>query len=330
MAVDLPTAPRNDWRSLTVVGAVFVVSLLPMLVTNALVTGEVLRPPRGVDGTGVVTPADTGSAGGGGGGGGGGSEGPGGGLPLDGVGGVVANVLSIVEDSLAAATDRERVYTVFVRSVGADISGSARFAGTNLSVLETAPVLALSVVALGAWLSGLRKEVSRLRRVDPTVVLAVGIVLAFVVLYLFRLPLRVQVTQRYLLPVFPLGLYVLARSAAVTRLLERAGDTVLWSYGVGVLVGGQLLLVAALVRELQPGGAAQLNARVSIVTAVLVAATGVLAVWTRRFDRVVGVAVGLACAAGTVFVLLAHLEYFQVTGEAILPVVQELTELLSA
>ena len=329
-AVDLPTAPRNNWRSLAVVGAVFAVSLLPMLVTNALVTGEALRPPRGMDG-GVVTPVDTG-----GGSSGGGSEGILGALPLGATTVVVANVLSIVGDSLTAAADPERLYTVFVRSAGADISdsggfsGPARFAGTNLSVLETAPVFALSAAAVGAWLSGLRDRVGRPRRVDPTVALAVGIALAFVLLYLFRLPLYVQFTQRYLLPVFPLGLYVLARSLTVTRLLKRAGSIVLWSYGAGVLVGGQLLLVAVLVQELQPGGAAQLSARVSLVTAILVAATGVLAVWTKRFDRTVGVAIGLACAAGTVFILLAHLEYFQVTGEAILPVVQELTDLLSA
>jgi hypothetical protein len=330
VAVDLPTAPRNNWRSLAVVGAVFAVSLLPMLVTNALVTGEALRPPRGMDG-GVVTPVDTG-----GGSSGGGSEGILGALPLGATTVVVANVLSIVGDSLTAAADPERLYTVFVRSAGADISdsggfsGPARFAGTNLSVLETAPVFALSAAAVGAWLSGLRDRVGRPRRVDPTVALAVGIALAFVLLYLFRLPLYVQFTQRYLLPVFPLGLYVLARSLTVTRLLKRAGSIVLWSYGAGVLVGGQLLLVAVLVQELQPGGAAQLSARVSLVTAILVAATGVLAVWTKRFDRTVGVAIGLACAAGTVFILLAHLEYFQVTGEAILPVVQELTDLLSA
>jgi hypothetical protein len=330
VAVDLPTAPRNNWRSLAVVGAVFAVSLLPMLVTNALVTGEALRPPRGMDG-GVVTPVDTG-----GGSSGGGSEGILGALPLGATSVVVANVLSIVGDSLTAAADPERLYTVFVRSAGADISdsggfsGPARFAGTNLSVLETAPVFALSAAAVGAWLSGLRDRVGRPRRVDPTVALAVGIALAFVLLYLFRLPLYVQFTQRYLLPVFPLGLYVLARSLTVTRLLKRAGSIVLWSYGAGVLVGGQLLLVAVLVQELQPGGAAQLSARVSLVTAILVAATGVLAVWTKRFDRTVGVAIGLACAAGTVFILLAHLEYFQVTGEAILPVVQELTDLLSA
>ena len=48
VGVNLPTAPRNDRRSLAAVGAVFAVSLLPMLVTNTLVTGEALRPPRGV------------------------------------------------------------------------------------------------------------------------------------------------------------------------------------------------------------------------------------------------------------------------------------------
>jgi hypothetical protein len=330
VAVDLPTAPQNNWRSLAVVGAVFAVSLLPMLVTNALVTGEALRPPRGIDG-GVVTPVDTGGGdSGGAGSSGGSSEGVLETLPIDGITVIVANVLSIVGDSLAAAADLERLYTVFVRSAGADISGNARFAGANLSILETAPVFALSAAALGVWLSGLRDGVERLRRVDPTVVLAVIISITFVALYMSRLPLRVQFTQRYLLPVFPLGLYVLARSSAVTRLVERAGDTALWSYGIGVLVGGQLLLVAVLTREPQPGGAAQLNARVSLVTAILVAITGVLATWTRRFNRAVGVAIGLACAAGTVFVLLAHLEYFQVTGEAILPVVQELTDLLSA
>ena len=281
----------------------------------------------------MVTPASTDSGSGGDGGWSGGVLDT---LPIGVFDVVVANVLSIVGDSLAAVTDPERLYTVFVRSAGADISGNgdftgpARFAGTNLSMLETALVLALSVAALGAWLSGLREGAGRLRWVDPTVVLAVGIGLAFVASYLFRLPLSVQFTQRYLLPVFPLGLYVLARSSTVTRLLERAGDTVLWSYGVGVVVGGQLLLVVVVVRELQPGGAAQLSAGVSLVAAALVATTGVLAVWTRRFDRAVGVAVGLACAAGTVFVLLAHLEYFQVTGEAILPVVEELTDLLSA
>jgi hypothetical protein len=44
--VDVPTAPRNDPRTLAAVGAVFFVSLLPFLVTNALISGNPFRPPR--------------------------------------------------------------------------------------------------------------------------------------------------------------------------------------------------------------------------------------------------------------------------------------------
>jgi len=83
--VDLPTAPRNDRRSLAVIGGALALSLLPFLVTNYLVSGNPLEPPRfltpfnGVDslpasegGVGD-SPADGGSSGGGSAGGDGGS-----------------------------------------------------------------------------------------------------------------------------------------------------------------------------------------------------------------------------------------------------------------
>jgi hypothetical protein len=44
--VVLPTAPRNDPYSLAVVAGAFVFSLLPFLVTNYLVSGNPLYPPR--------------------------------------------------------------------------------------------------------------------------------------------------------------------------------------------------------------------------------------------------------------------------------------------
>ena len=43
--VDLPTAPRNDARTLAVVGGVFALSLVPFAVTNAVVSGNPLLPP---------------------------------------------------------------------------------------------------------------------------------------------------------------------------------------------------------------------------------------------------------------------------------------------
>jgi len=75
--LDLPTAPRNDLRTLGAIGAVFAAALVPLFVINGLVTGSPLKPPRlaggvpfdvtipsgeggsGADaGTGTETPAD--------------------------------------------------------------------------------------------------------------------------------------------------------------------------------------------------------------------------------------------------------------------------------
>jgi hypothetical protein len=297
------------------------------------VTGDLIQPPRTLGGKGVTAPAAGGS--GGTGGGEGLLEGLADLVPVSVVGWLIENILVLVRDSVAVLDEPGRVYNVFVRSAGSDLTGGQQylignpeFAGTNLSVLESAPVLALGVAAGAGWLATVRGEPGRLRRVDPTVVLAVGMAVAFVAVYLSRLPLYVQITQRYLLPVFPLVLYALARSSVVARLVERSSGLACWSYTAGVFIGGQLLLVAILARDLPPGEAAQLNAIVALVAAVLVLATSLLTVWTRRFDRATAVAVGLACAAGTVFILVAHLRYFGGTGEAVLPVVQELTDLL--
>lgn len=334
LVADLPTAPRNSTRTLLTVGAVFGLSMLPTLVTNALVTGELARPPRTLGG-GVVSPATGDGVGTAAASGDSGALG----TAADLVPGVLAwfvrNILTLVGDSVAAAGSPERVYNIFVRSAGSDLTGNrpefigdVEYAGVNLAVLEAAPVLALGVAALRAWLVSVRERLERLRQVDPTALLATGLAVSFVALYLSRLPLYTQFTQRYLLPVFPLGLYVLARSPVVARLADRATGAICWAYAGGVLVGGQLLLATVLVRDLPPGEVAQLNARLSLVAAGLVAVTGLLAVRTGRSDRPAGVAVGLACAAATVFVLVAHLHYFSNTGRAVLPVVQEISNLL--
>ena len=331
VAVDVPTAPRNDRRTLAAVGVVFGLSMLPTLVTNLLVTGELARPPRTLGGAPVA-----GGPGGGAGTSGGGAGAEGGALetladlaPVSAVAWFIRNILTLVQDSVVTADDPKRVYNVFVRSAGSDLAGDAEFAGANLSMLESAPVLALGVAAAAGWLASVRESLGRLRQVDPTVVLAAGLAVAFVAMYLSRLPLHTQVTQRYILPLFSLALYVLARSAVVERLVDRGGALACWSYAAGVLVGGQLVLAAVLVRDMPVGEAAQLNAKLSLVAAALVVVTSLPTLRSRRFDRAAAVAVGLACAAATVFVLVAHLHYFEGTGEALLPVVQWLTERLS-
>jgi uncharacterized membrane protein YgcG len=57
--VDLPTAPRNDPRTLAVVAGVFALSLLPFFLTNALISGNPFMPPRFLDTFGsTVAPPD--------------------------------------------------------------------------------------------------------------------------------------------------------------------------------------------------------------------------------------------------------------------------------
>jgi len=47
--VDLPTAPRNDPRTLAVVAGAFALSLVPFFLTNALISGNPFLPPRFLD-----------------------------------------------------------------------------------------------------------------------------------------------------------------------------------------------------------------------------------------------------------------------------------------
>jgi len=371
VAVDLPTASDNDPRSLAVVVAIFALSLVPTLVTNLLVTGEFFRPPRALGGSGIAEPSlGGGDAGGGGGGGGSGGGGAGGGagsgadagggsgggagddgwlvdtlaaIPLVGaIGWLLAQVLGIVTDGLAALGDPERVFHTFVRSAGADLTGSREFrgnldfAGTNLSVLEAAPLLAGAVAALAGWLGGtrLRPTLRRARsaglreRVDPTVALALAICLAYVLVYLPRLPLYAQFTQRYLLPIFPLGLYVLARTPAVGGLIERTDRVAIWTYAAGVLLGGQLFVAAIVAQDLTASEGAQQFASLSLALAGALVLTTAGALISERFERPAAVSVGLAAAAGTVFVLVAGLSLFDGTGELVLPLVETIADLM--
>ena len=340
LAVDLPSAPRNDWRSLLFVAAVFALSMLPTVATNLLVTGSPLAPPRSLAGS-ITDPAtatvDTSQSTDSG------SDTTNGGLldsitdllPLGVLGWFFSNVFGVVADSLRAATEPDRLYHTYVRSAGADLAGSrpefigdTEFAGTNLSVLETAPVLALIGVLFAGWIARVRNQRRRLRQFDPTAVLAGGFILVFILIYTARLPLYSQITQRYILAVFPLGLFLLARNPQIERLVENSASTICWSYALGVLIGGQLFIASVVARELQPGTAAQLNASISLVAAALLVLATAAAFYTRRLDRPAAVMLGLAGAAGTVFIISALLVYFSATGEAIIPVVEELSRLL--
>jgi uncharacterized membrane protein len=358
VAVDLPTAPSNDRRTLAVVGVAFGASLVPFFATNVAISGDPVRPPRMLSEFAVST--DGGAFGGAGGSGGGGN----GGATSDGspplLPAPVRTLVTTVADrsglifgpfvagAKSAVSDPESLYRTFVRAgydgyIGARDNDQA----INLSVLESAPVLAgvAALVATGgrrataavrrpgasAFADRLRRSV-RAVRTSPTAATDAFVALVavlFTLIYIPRLPLFAQVTVRYLLPVYVLAAYALARQSWLRRVLADHGRAALWSYLAGVLLGAQLIFVVVTAGSFGRGGAFQLHAVVGLVVGAAFAVSAVGSALDERFDSVTAVTGGLAAALGTDLALLSAFVYFRY-GPHVLPSTDWLADLLAS
>jgi hypothetical protein len=67
--------------------------------------------------------------------------------------------------------------------------------------------------------------------------------LALTLIYLPRLPIHAAITVRYLLPLYPIGIYALARQPAVRRVIDERFLPLSFAYAGSLLVGGQLLVL---------------------------------------------------------------------------------------
>ncbi|WP_436932113.1 hypothetical protein [Halosimplex halobium] len=362
VAVDLPTAPSNDRRTLAVVGAAFAASLVPFFVTNAAISGDPLRPPRMLSEFGAPT-ADATFGGGSGGSDAGGGTGDGGAAsggaapllpaPVRALAATAGDRLGLlfgpfVAGAKALVSDPESLYRTFVRA-GYDgyIGRHDNDQAINLSVLESAPLLAgvAALVATGGRRAAVavrrdaaeplgarvRRTVRTVRTAPTTATDAFVAVLAvlFTLVYLPSLPLFAQVTVRYLLPVYVLAVYALARQRWARRVLAERGRTVLWSYLGGVCLGAQLLFVVVTVGSFGRGGAFQLHAVVGLVVGAAFALSAVGSALDERFDAATAAVGGLAAALGTDLALCSALVYFRY-GPHALPVVDWLADLLAS
>ncbi|QLH81567.1 hypothetical protein [Halosimplex pelagicum] len=365
--VDLPTAPRNDRRTLAVVAGLAGLSLVPYLATNAVVSGNPLLPPHFLDsyhGGSLAELTDGGAAGGGNGGSGGTASAGGSGAAGDATGGsagsasggalaaVVGTVAAVagavvagfeavrplarraldmyVGGFVALFTEPEGVFRTFVRWGEADKNVSNLFfdGETNLSVLESAPVLAALVAlapVLGRWGGRVRAGERRLREaVDPVDCLVLVFAALFLSLYLGNLPVQVQGTVRYLHPIYPLAVYGIFRIPEVRSLLTERTRAAALGYEAGVLLGGPVAFGALLFFDASKGGVVQPFGLASL------AAAGVLAVALvagRYDDRARGVAAGafgVAAAMATVYLLLTSFVLFHY-GPSALPAVDALS-----
>jgi hypothetical protein len=329
--VDVTTAPSNDRRTLAFVAVSFAISMLPVVVTNVLISGDPLAPPR------MLTPADISST----------SPEVAGGISGRFSGGAAGEVFLVgpllrlalvvgtqILEGIAATLEVDRFVQTWLRSGSNEFlqRGRGAFAGSNLTVLESVPLFgAFTAVVAGAVNrvfgagSGLGAV---LDRIDPTDLLAATITIAFVLLYAKRLPVHVQITIRYLLPTYPLLLYLLLRQPLVSTLLATRGRLVGWTYAAGVLLGTQLLLVYVVVRALPVAAAVQVHALLALAIAAFLGIAVVATAVEERADPVAAIALGLAGAAGTAFLLLTGLAYFSFVGEHVLPVADAISDVV--
>ncbi|QLH79296.1 hypothetical protein HZS55_19245 [Halosimplex rubrum] len=355
VAVDLPTAPSNDRRTLAVVGAAFAASLVPFFVTNALISGDPVRPPRML--SEFAVPTDRGAFGGSGASGGAASGGGSAPLlpaPVRIAVATAAERLGLlfgpfVAGAKSAVSDPESLYRTFVRA-GYDgyIGQRDNDQAINLSVLESAPVLAgvAALVATGgrraaaavrgrgagpAFGARVRRSVRAVRASPATATDAFVALVAvlFTLVYVPRLPLFAQVTVRYLLPVYVLAVYALARQGWARRVVAEHGRAALWSYLGGVLLGAQLVFVVVTAGSFGRGGAFQLHAVVGLAVGAAFGVSAVGSALDERFDSVTAVAGGLAAALGTNLAVLSAFVYFRY-GPYVLPAADWLADLLAS
>lgn len=338
--VDLTTT-RTDRRELGLIAAGLGLALLPTFATNFLISGNPLVPPRlagsGAGGGNLVTSSASVAA-----------------VPAAAVAAsalvlsvlpeavleIVGEIAGAVLGGVATLGDPDRLWRIFVRSgnYGQYASQQAGYLSTELSMMESMPLLG-GVVGLGA--AGVRRVRSTrrlpspraLRTLDParqTDLLVGSLAAVFTVIYLSRLPLHSQFTVRYLLPVYVLGVYGLARLGPVKQAVSAAARTVAASYLLAVLA--TVILASVALGALDPARAEAVQAHALAhlgVGAVLAAAVVGALLYPRRFtDRVVGVVLGLVGGATTGYYLLAGLEYFT-DGAYALDLARVLAEVVS-
>ncbi|WP_336361301.1 hypothetical protein [Haladaptatus sp. ZSTT2] len=343
--VDLPTAKSNDLRTLAMLGVAFAVSLLPFFLTNALISGNPIQPPRLLPQyNGGPIPDAPIPDGGGVGTGSGGSGSPPPSVIASVVGtfatlgsaalGKIAIFTSLFTDGVAVAFQSpERLFQTYIRQ-GYYVRGIANDGNEaiNLSILESAPILgaltAFPVYAVQQFRTENRVRAWLSTPAGATDIFAFVYCVLLTAVYLPRLPLYATITVRYLLPVFPFLLYAVFRLPSVRRAVTTHPQPLAWAYAGTVLIGGQGLLLALLVQRPALGEAVQLHALLGIGVGVAFGLWSLASLRWPRADILGASLLGVVAGTGTLFLLLSGIEYFAYAGEFALPLSQWLSRLL--
>lgn len=331
--VDLPTA-RNDVRSLATIAVALAVATVPFLVTNYLISGSPVTPPRMLSGAGPSTGEP--------------SFGDGGGV---GGTGIVGTVVGLFDPMLRPLTVLASLYGRGIDNVLAqpgevwatfvhtgyleNFASYADYESVNLAVLESAPLLAATLGVVPAVVGRLRRRAGGLQwppTPTPVRVLDAYLILfavAFSLVYLSRLPIHAQITVRYLLPIFPALVVLIVRLPVVRGVLDGHWRLLGWTYAAGVLIGGQLVVVALAFVNPGVGEAFQFHAWIALGVAAPLALWSLVGRADGWWGRAGAVLLGLATAAITVFLLMLTLDYFTVGNSQALPLVRVIGDVVS-
>lgn len=350
--IDVATAPETSPRVLLILGGTLILSLVPMFVTNALITGNPLFPPRMLpafrgqtpvlagdvvtpivsdDGGLVATePSDEGA----------GNGDPSGGIHpiVD----IVVLVLATIPDRLAdlleyltrgigaAASDPDRLARIFIHGgYMPDVAARDGGEAITLSLLESMPVLGGLLAALPRIGRPSGRSIRTWITTPPgrTDVLVIAYIVVLSGLYLHRLPTHATVTARYLVPTMPLYLYLLARLPPFQTILIERTNLVLGSMATMTLIGGQLVIAYFTVTDAALGEVVQFHARVALLLALSIALWAVLPATRRRLTLGAGI-VGAAAGLVTVFLLLSSWALFSYAGPHAIPIAEAMASVL--
>ena len=157
---------------------------------------------------------------------------------------------------------------------------------------------------------------------------ALAVFAGYATLYFPVLPLHSQLTVRYLLPVFPVLVYLLARRPVVRRSVAAAGRSLAAGYFGALIVGAAAAAAAFPVLDPAVGEAMQLHALVNLgVCVALVATTAGARAGFIADNRTPAATLGVAGAATTLLVARMQLVYFEY-GTYAAPVVRTVADLL--
>ncbi|WP_254274018.1 hypothetical protein [Haloarcula marina] len=332
-AADVGTADDNSPRTLAVLTAAFAVSLVPFFITNTLIADSPLRPPRLLAATGAT--GETTAASGGGTAARNGGESPF--APLADALETALSPLTLLVGELVlgfetALRQPGDIFHAYVRSGSSpDVLNRSNEEAVNLSVLESAPILAAVtalVPTIRRWwprASLPDRTLSATRVVDCFAVLAA---VGFALLYATRLPVHAQVTARYLFVLFPLGVYGVLRLPPVREALTGHWRLFCWTLAACVFVGGQLVVVAVALGAAGLGEAFQLHALLSLSAAAPLGLWALAGRSEGRYGQLGAVLLALATSAALLFTCLAAVEYYPVGGAQALPIVRTAGDLL--